>query len=156
MWTKLIATGIATMILIIPNDALKTSVSEKPGLVSPLSVPFRAADVCYGCLDCVWGCHEMTDGPVDFGSYYHECQCSGSCAAVAHPDCTSGFALTNEQIAEVWNGVANGGGEQVLALAERYPHNVHINVGRRAVQVSSCGGLVAHIPLTAEQLAALE
>lgn len=49
-----------------------------------------------------------------------------------------------------------GSPDEIAALLERFPDNVHINMERGAVQITGCSGaIIAHVPLSAELVTAI-
>jgi hypothetical protein len=64
--------------------------------------------------------------------------------------------LTNEQMRDVSDRVLSGGTSAGVDVIAAYPNAVRVNIERQSIQFNSCSGtLIANLPLTAEQFAAV-
>lgn len=105
---------------------------------------------CGSCACCDPWCLSHSGAPGGGDGVLHEC-IDGVCSS--HPRCP--FAMAPDDLGTVWYAVLRGSADDVRRVLAQWPQFVRLNVERRAVQVESCGNLIAHITLPAEHAAAL-
>jgi hypothetical protein len=119
-----------------------------------------ATDECLSCSTCQNTSQHTAPGPVDtgnaFGIAHSHCSAIGDCSFGHFHDAQtcSGFAL--KTLPALWKDIAAADGDKLRQVISGYGAVVSYNTQRQAVQVLGCSGVViAHIPLSQHQIAAL-
>lgn len=140
-------------------SAPSTASAEDTRLV--LSAPITSADACLYCSSCTSEAgHKATGAPAQgnaWGIMHQHCSVVGTCQGghFHYPTTCDGFSFSPSELTEMWYAVLDG--EQDFdAIFGRYDGRLHVNAERKALQVLGCSGtVVAHIPLTDDQLTLL-
>lgn len=114
---------------------------------------------CYTCLPEYWKHHNQWVG--SYGAS-HGSACVNGTDCDGHPRCTEGNLTADElllesEFEERLEGMVAGPDNAVALLDGEWSDRVKLNLDRRALQVeSACGDgrIIAHFPLTGEQVAA--
>lgn len=127
--------------------------AEGSTVAGPLAIGIMETRVlsgnCGGCSYCLGG-HDMDAGGDEA---YHGCL-NTNCQS--HPKCEEegggGTLPGTGGFAEVWQVYLGGDADALRRVVEQNYRRYAINEERGALQIESCGQLVANLPLTTEQI----
>lgn len=104
------------------------------------------------------GLEELYDSLIQGGSHNGQMCWSGDCVTMhskgeCEPIVTNEEPLSVADLESLRQAIADGDRRALRALVTSFPSQLKHNVGRNAIQVVTCGGVVAHLPVPAALMA---
>ncbi|HEX7239675.1 MAG TPA: hypothetical protein VF263_05390, partial [Longimicrobiaceae bacterium] len=133
----------------LPTDAYARALADAP------IKAYRACTVFCISNNCGYGAHQaIADAEIDERGGGSHVKCFDGGCGEQHPSCIGN--LTSAQLEEIRRATLDGDLTQLQVVTRRYARSVQLAGSRQALQVRGCDDqVVAHFPLTGNQLAAL-